>query len=85
MHDEGKNIALGPTRPALVALPLGVNIQGRPGIGMERAESFEGFSRGFESQITTDDSDNVAGGFNLLGLLHRVKRHGTPFKVQGSK
>ena len=30
------------------------------------------------SEIRADDSDDVAGGLDLFGKLHRVGRHGAP-------
>ena len=47
---------------------------------MKGAESLEDVPDGLDREVRADDSDNVAGGFDLFGQLHQVGRHGAAFQ-----
>ena len=76
--DERERVAVRAARPAPVALPLGVDVEGGAGVVVEGAEGLEDRAEGFDGQIRRDNRDDVAGGLDLFGQLHRVGRHGAP-------
>src|SRR5207248_8682218 len=78
--DEGDDVAELAAGPAPVALAAGVDVERRPAVGVEGAEGLEGAGGGGEREIPAHDTHDVAGGLDLPGQLHRVRRHRAPFQ-----
>jgi hypothetical protein len=70
-HDEADDIAMFLARPALIALPLRMDIKGRPMVLVKRAQSPEGRADLAQSDITADDIHDVVGlfdpGYQVIG------------------
>jgi len=77
---EADHIAVFTAGPATVALPVGIDIEGRAAIIVEGAQSFENPPGLTQGQITTDDIYDVVGGFDALDsiLEHRTLPPGFP-------
>src|SRR5262249_16263940 len=73
--DEREGVAVAPAGPALVSLAAGVDVERWPRVVVERTEGLVARAGGLDGEIRADHSDDVAGGLDLFGQLHRVGRH----------
>ena len=76
--DKSYDIAEFSTRPAPVALPAWIDIEGRPAVVMERAQTLIGSARRTQGDITANHIDDVVGFFDLLDQGYPVARQGPP-------
>src|SRR5437868_1493547 len=74
--DELDDVAELAARPAAITLAAGIDVEGRPMIVVEGAQSLEGGPNGPQGDVAADDIDNVVRVLDLL--FQRIVNHRAP-------